>query len=439
MDRMTTSGRHGRKAQTRALDSIAAPAASRGNAAPGRRSRAMGPGAVHRGPGPRAHRRWPPSRARSPASHTAATASTGPPRADLADDPLIYGLVRVGTADNAGWLVPQAFVFLVAGVWLLALTDSSGRPGRAPGLVAAARHRRPAEDGTATAAPGRDLPLGGVVLLLPVVPAVLVEQPPHAGGGAGNLRYRRRHGGCGGRKRPRSPPCAGTVLLGLVSVLWTCTGSRRRTGQSVTAPFSTARCRCTRSRRDTIAGLLPATQGGPSASLLAGAQGLALAAFGVMLAPRLLALGRPTRSWRTGRGRLTQRVDPADPDPQRRDRAPRSPNCAASSATCTTARRPGWSRSACALRAAEQLMPANPEAALALVAEATETSSRALDRPARPGARHLPAGAGRPRPGRRGPRPGPGHPADRGHGHRPAGGAADCRSRRRSTSRSPRP
>ena len=36
----------------------------------------------------------------------------------------------------------------------------------------------------------------------------------------------------------------------------------------------------------------------------------------------------------------------ADPDPQRRAWTPQPPNCAGSSATCTTARRPGWSRSA---------------------------------------------------------------------------------------------
>ena len=35
----------------------------------------------------------------------------------------------------------------------------------------------------------------------------------------------------------------------------------------------------------------------------------------------------------------------ADPDPQRRAWTPRRPNCAGSSGTCTTARRPGWSRS----------------------------------------------------------------------------------------------
>ncbi len=63
------------------------------------------------------------------------------------------------------------------------------------------------------------------------------------------------------------------------------------------------------------------------------------------------------------------------------------------------------------LRAAERLFASNPDAALALVSEARETSSRALSRPARPGPRHLPAGPGRPRAGRRGPGPGPGHPA----------------------------
>ena len=54
------------------------------------------------------------------------------------------------------------------------------------------------------------------------------------------------------------------------------------------------------------------------------------------------------------------------------------PNCAGSSGTCTTARRPGWSRSGMSLQAAERLFATNPEAALALVGEAKESSSRAL-------------------------------------------------------------
>lgn len=50
-------------------------------------------------------------------------------------NPIIYGLAQMGTADNAGWLVPQAFAFTAAGVWLLALTEvpcalSSQEPAR---------------------------------------------------------------------------------------------------------------------------------------------------------------------------------------------------------------------------------------------------------------------------------------------------------------------
>ena len=76
------------------------------------------------------------------------------------------------------------------------------------------------------------------------------------------------------------------------------------------------------------------------------------------------------------------------------------------------------------LRAAEELMRANPEAARRPGRRGARDVLPRPGRPPRPGPRHLPAGARRPGPRRRGPRPGPGRPDDRGHGHYPPGGTA---------------
>jgi hypothetical protein len=40
--------------------------------------------------------------------------------------PVVYGLVHVGPADNAPWVLPQAVACLAVGVWLLVVTDAPG-------------------------------------------------------------------------------------------------------------------------------------------------------------------------------------------------------------------------------------------------------------------------------------------------------------------------
>jgi hypothetical protein len=40
--------------------------------------------------------------------------------------PVVYGLVHVGPADNAAWVLPQAFLCLAVGTWLLAVTGAPG-------------------------------------------------------------------------------------------------------------------------------------------------------------------------------------------------------------------------------------------------------------------------------------------------------------------------
>jgi signal transduction histidine kinase len=123
--------------------------------------------------------------------------------------------------------------------------------------------------------------------------------------------------------------------------------------------------------------LIPATQGSPALQVLAGAQGLALAAFGVMLVPRLvtwsgdLELANRARALTQRVTRLTEtRSDATEVAVAELRRIERDLHDGAQARLVAV----GMS-----LRAAEQLMRANPEAARVLVAEARETSSRALD------------------------------------------------------------
>jgi signal transduction histidine kinase len=116
---------------------------------------------------------------------------------------------------------------------------------------------------------------------------------------------------------------------------------------------------------------------GGSSDLLAGLQGLALLGFGGFLLPRLLTWGADATlaaraqalTWRVSR--LTEtRSDATDTAVAELRRIERDLHDGAQARLVAV----GMS-----LRAAEELMRANPEAARALVAEARETSSRALD------------------------------------------------------------
>jgi signal transduction histidine kinase len=111
--------------------------------------------------------------------------------------------------------------------------------------------------------------------------------------------------------------------------------------------------------------------------VLAGAQGLALATFGVVLVPRLVTWGGDLELANRARA-LTQRVtrltetrsDATEVAVAELRRIERDLHDGAQARLVAV----GMS-----LRAAEELMRANPEAARALVTEARETSSRALD------------------------------------------------------------
>jgi signal transduction histidine kinase len=155
----------------------------------------------------------------------------------------------------------------------------------------------------------------------------------------------------------------GTVLLGLYGVSWgvhwLTTGGSAHRGAVDSPQFGAVLLDSSRSE------------------LLAGLQGLALLGFGGFLVPRLLtwgtdaALAARAQALTQRVSRLTQtRSDATEVAVAELRRIERDLHDGAQARLVAV----GMS-----LRAAEELMRANPEAARALVAEARETSSRALD------------------------------------------------------------
>jgi signal transduction histidine kinase len=292
--------------------------------------------------------------------------------------PLVYGVVRAGTNDNTGWLVPEAFVFIVAGVLLLALTDAPG--GRA--VRQAFWQLRGTHDQPRTVPP---------LLLLPVM--FLWEEllcsnpwlPLFSAGPAPQLVALAilAIGVAMVARRPRTAAVtavAGTVIFGLVGVLgilhsflnWNVLGIGPQaifygalTVHSFTMPAMIAR-------------LMPwVVQDSLAVQLLALAQGLALVMFGISLSARMLPwngdpeLARQARVLTQRVTRLTEtRSDATEVAVAELRRIERDLHDGAQARLVAV----GMS-----LRAAEELMRANPEAARALVVEARETSSRALD------------------------------------------------------------
>jgi signal transduction histidine kinase len=303
---------------------------------------------------------------------------------------VIYGVLRVGPADDSAYVLPEAYVILAAATWLLAVGDAPGS-----GAVRQALAQLRGASGRSKTVP----PL----LLVPVI--LLWEEllsrriwfsDSFFANPAGTLWsvVILAVGVALAAWRPRLAAAAavlGTVVLGLVGLVL----SLRLAVPSAAGPVSWF----------TIVGYGPLTLYGryyggllpsdgvhpaladgmlrfaglesPLALSFTAAQGLALLAFGGLLATRLPGAARAAEL--TGYTQaLTQRVTRLTET--RRD---------ATETAVAELRRierdlhdGGQARLVAvgmSLRAAEQLMPANPEAAMILVAEARETSSRALD------------------------------------------------------------
>jgi signal transduction histidine kinase len=273
-----------------------------------------------------------------------------------------YGILQVGSADNAGWVLPQAAVFLAAGVWLLAVTRA---PGGGPVRHAVAQLR--GTDGQPKTVPALLLlpaiflweelfseqlwfgwfgwfAVGRVVaILLAAVAVVLVVKLPRA---AASLSV------------------VGIGLIGLYGVLFA--GYRIWHGAPAplgNVPYTTL-----------FYGAVPVNSG--TSGLPALVQSVVLLGFAGLLVPRLVTWGTDAELASRARA-LASRVDRLT-----RTRTGASEVAIAELRRIERDLHDGAQARLVAvgmsLRAAEQLMPTSPDAALALVAEARETSSRAL-------------------------------------------------------------
>ena len=277
--------------------------------------------------------------------------------------PLFYGVVQAGPADNAAWVLPEALACLVAGAWLLAVTDAPGG-----GAV-----RRALDQLRGTGGQPRAVP---PLLLLPVI--FLWEElfsgqlwfgPLYKSPSVAALVCAGLIGAAGVAVlawRPRAAmviAVTGTVLIGTAGVMeglhggWTLGHGLAPGHQAV------------------LYGAVPI--GGGLTGLFAFIEGVIFLGFGCVLAPRLLTGGADSdialhaqALARRVEGLTRSRTDATEVAVAELRRIERDLHDGAQARLVAV----GMS-----LRAAEQLMIANPEAALALVAEARETSSRAID------------------------------------------------------------
>ena len=269
--------------------------------------------------------------------------------------PAVYGVVRSGSADNAGFVVAQAIVYLAAGTWLLAVT---GAPG-GTAIRRALAQLRGTGGGRKTVPPLLLLPVlflweelfsgqlwfewsgtGRVLAVLLAIagPALVVRLP----------------------RTSAVLAVGGLLILGLFGVVAGI--DRLRIDRYDGYPQAW------------LFGMVPLGYG--ISGLFAAVQGLALAIVGGALIPRLpwdgdSELARQARTLTQRVDRLTQtRSDATEVAVAELRRIERDLHDGAQARLVAV----GMS-----LRAAEELMNTSPKAALALVAEARETSSRALD------------------------------------------------------------
>jgi signal transduction histidine kinase len=271
------------------------------------------------------------------------------------------------------FVLPEAFLFLVASLWLLVAT---GGPGA--GAV-----RRAVRELRGAGGPPKTVP---ALLLLPVL--FLWEEayanPLWYGAGAGGWQVVGLAIAAGGvflmLRRPRVAAVIavlGLIVLGLVLVANALNGWAGFLDYAQGKVAGEGQADFYWPAPGVFSGLYgPVALANPEAVWLTRAEGVALLAAGCVLAPRMVGWAADAELVRRAAA-LTQRVDRLD-----RTRSD------ATSTAVTELRRierdlhDGAQARLVAvgmsLRAAEQLMPTSPEAALALIGEARETSSRAL-------------------------------------------------------------
>jgi signal transduction histidine kinase len=271
------------------------------------------------------------------------------------------------------FVLPEAFLFLAASLWLLVAT---GGPGA--GAV-----RRAVQELRGAGGQPKTVP---ALLLLPVL--FLWEEayanPLWYGAGAGGWQVLGVAMAAGGvllvLRRPRVAAVIavlGLIVLGLILLISALNGWEGFLGYAQGKIFGEGQAGFDPAAPGVFSGLYgPVALLNPEAVWLTRAEGVALVAAGCTLAPRVVGWAADAQLVRRAAA-LTQRVDRLD-----RTRSDATSTAVAELRRIERDLHDGAQARLVAvgmsLRAAEQLMPASPEAALALIGEARETSSRAL-------------------------------------------------------------
>jgi signal transduction histidine kinase len=287
--------------------------------------------------------------------------------------PLLYGVLTARSASaSLNLVLPEAFAFMAASLWLLVAT---GGPGGA--AVRRAVHQLSGTSGQRKTVPA--------LLLLPVL-GLWEETYANAlwfGGGIGRLiavviavagvalvvRQQRL---------AAVVAVLGLIALGIVLAIRALNGSDEFIYYAQGKVYGEHHPGFTPAASGVFSGLYgPVLLESQAAVWLARAEGVVLIVAGCMLVPRMVAWAADPQLVRRATA-LTQRVDRLD-----RTRSDATSTAVAELRRIERDLHDGAQARLVAvgmsLRAAEQLMASRPEAALALVAEARETSSRALD------------------------------------------------------------
>jgi signal transduction histidine kinase len=286
---------------------------------------------------------------------------------------LFYGVLNASRATGSMELVlPEAFIIMAASVWLLVAT---GGPGSA--AVRRAMHQLCGTGGQPRTVPA--------LLLLPVL-GLWEEAYANAlwfgSEGVGDLLVAVMIGVVGvvlvARYQRLAAVAAviGVIGLGLILFICALNGSAEFIYYALSGPFWN-NPQYSFPQEGVFSGLYgPVLLDGQAAVWLTRAEAVLLVVAGVMLVPRMVGWAADAELVRRATF-LTQRVD----------RLARTRSDATSTAVTELRRierdlhdgaQARLVAVGMALRAAEQLMPTSPEAALALIGEARETSSRAL-------------------------------------------------------------
>jgi signal transduction histidine kinase len=288
--------------------------------------------------------------------------------------PLFYGVVNTWSGTGAmNLLLPEAFAFMAAALWLLVVT---GAPGGA--AVLRAVHQLRGTGGQQKTVPA--------LLLLPVLGLWEETFANPLWYGAGSVVWQLVGVAVAGggvvlalRKQRTAAVVAvvGMIVLGLLLMIRALNGSDEFIYQAQGKVYGEHHWGYVGFQPGVFSGMYgPVLLETQPAEWLTRVEGLLLVVAGCMLMPRMVAWAADPALVRRAAA-LTQRVDRLD-----RTRSDATSTAVAELRRIERDLHDGAQARLVAvgmsLRAAEQLMAASPEAALALVAEARETSSRAL-------------------------------------------------------------